>query len=257
MVRSIVKTVLLGLSMIYFGSVQALALNGFTRFDAESAINSSAAGVVKSVRVSTGQKVKRGDVLVELDATPYRAQLERAQALLKSLQPAMISAELELDRAMELFDRDSLSQVELKYAENKFAAAEGAYQAAQADVNLASYHLKQTQVKSPINARVIGVNTFPGHYVNPEVDSSTLLTIVSANSMQAVAVLNSDQWSSNLINKKATVKYRDKIYQGQVSELGFQRVEQSGGLPAYEIRVVFSTADLIPAEMPVSIDITD
>jgi hypothetical protein len=93
--------------------------------------------------------------------------------------------------------------------------------------------------------------------VDPSVDSSALITLVSANSMNVVAVLNSDQWSPDLLNKKATVSYRGKVYQGKVSELGYQRVQQSGGLPAYEVPIVFSTEDMIPAEMPVSIEIKD
>lgn len=257
MVNTMIKTIFLSLHVIYFGSVQALTLNGVTEFSMLSPLNSSAAGVVKSILVSSGQKVKQGALLIQLDTTPYQAGVEKARALLQSLQPAVITAQLELDRAQELYDRDSLSQVELKYAENKLAAAEGAYKAAEADLKLASYHLQQTRIESPINARVIKVDSFKGQYVNPEVESSALLSIVSSSSMSAVAVLNSDQWKPDLVNRSATVKYRDKVYQGQVSELGFIRVEQSGGLPAYEVRVVFSTDDLIPAEMPVSIDIKD
>ncbi len=257
MVNKMIKILFLGLQVVYLGSVQALTLNGFTEFSMQSQMNSSTAGVVKSVLVSSGQTIKPGELLIQLDATPYQAGEEKARAMLQSLQTAVSTAQLELERAQELYDRDSLSQVELKYAENKQAAAEGAYRAAEADLKLAKYHLQQTRIVSPMHARVIGVNTFKGQYVNPEVESSALLTIVSASSMSAVAVLNSEQWNPGLMNRKATVKYRDQVYQGQVSELGFTRVEQSGGLPAYEIRVVFSTNDLIPAEMPVSIEIKD
>lgn len=257
MVKSMLKIIFLCLNVLYFGSVQALTLNGFTEFSSLVKINARSAGLIQSVVVKSGQKVKQGDVLMELDATPYQARHERAKALARSIQPALSTAQLELDRAQELFDRDSLSQVEMKNAENKAAAADGALKAAQAEVNLTQYQLQLTRVKSPMYARVIEVNASKGQYVDPSVDSSALITLVSSNSMHAVAVLNSDQWSSGLMNKKATVKYRNKVFQGKVSELGYQRVQQSGGLPAYEVRILFSTDDLIPAEMPVSIVIKD
>ena len=257
MVNKMIRKIFLGLPLLCIGSVQALTLNGFTEFSMSTAINASTAGLVQSVHVAPGQKIKQGELLLQIDKTPYEAAEERAQAVLQSLQTAVDTAQLELDRAQELYDRDSLSQVEMKYAENKYSAAQGNYKAAQADLKLAEYHLNRTRIVSPINARVIRVNTSKGQYVNPEVESSALLTIVSSSSMSAVAVLNSDQWNPSLMNKKATVKYRDKVYQGQVNELGFVRVEQTGGLPAYEVRVLFSTNDVIPAEMPVSIEIKD
>lgn len=257
MVKTKFKILFFCLSVFYLGSVQALTLNGFTEFSSVIKINARSAGLVQSVAVESGQKVKQGEVLLELDATPFKAQAERAKALASALQPALSTAQLELDRAQELFDRDSLSQVELKNAENKAAAAEGALKAAQADVSLSQYQLQLSQMKSPVDARVIRVNTTQGQYVDPAVDTSALITLVSANNMNAVAVLNSDQWRADLIGKKATVKFRDKNYQGQVTQLGYQRVQQSGGLPAYEIRIAFPTNDLIPAEMPVSIEIRD
>jgi RND family efflux transporter MFP subunit len=257
MVKPILKTMFFCAIVLHLASVQALSLNGFTEFSSVVKINARSAGIIQAVEVKSGQKIRRGDVLFKLDATPYQAQHERAKALASSLKPALNTAQLELDRAQELFDRDSLSQVEFTNAQDKVAAADGAYKAAQADISLSRYQLQQTQVKSPMTARVIDVSTVKGQYVDPSVDSSALITLVSANSMNAVAVLNSDQWSADLLNSKATVTYRNKVYQGKVSELGFQRVQQSVGLPAYEIRIVFSTEDLIPAEMPVSIDIKD
>jgi RND family efflux transporter MFP subunit len=257
MVKQILKIIFLCSNVVYLSSVQALTLNGFTEFSSMVKINARTAGLVQTVEVKNGQEIRRGDMLFKLDATPYLAQYERAKAVANSLQPALNTAQLELDRAQELFDRDSLSQVELSNAQNKVAAADGAYKAAQADISFTRYQLQLAQVKSPMNARVIDVNTIKGQYVDPSVDSSALITLVSANSMNVVAVLNSDQWSPNLLNKKAKVSYRGKVYQGKVTELGYQRVQQSGGLPAYEVRIVFSTQDMIPAEMPVSIEIKD
>ncbi len=257
MVKPILKITFFCATVLHLASAQALSLSGFTEFSSVVKINARSAGIIQAVDVKSGQKIRRGDVLFKLDATPYQAQYERARAVASSLQPALNTAQLELDRAQELFDRDSLSQVDLTNAQNKVAAADGAYKAAQADISFSRYQLQLTQVKSPMTARVIDVTTVKGQYVDPSVDSSALITLVSANSMNAVAVLNSDQWNADLLDKKATVTYRDKVYQGRVSKLGFQRVQLSGGLPAYEIRIVFSTEDLIPAEMTVSIEIKD
>jgi len=65
------------------------------------------------------------------------------------------TAQLELERAEELYDRDSLSQVALKTAENVLTEADGAYQVAIADKVLAEYQLKNAAITSPFNGQVL------------------------------------------------------------------------------------------------------
>lgn len=242
--------------LLFLSSGHALELNGYTRYAQMLDMNSGTAGTVESVNVKRGQRVKAGDLLIQLDATAHQARLERAQAVETSLQPMVETAELELERAQELYDRDSLSQVELKKAENALSIAQGHYQAARADSALAEYELQKTQLRSPIDGRVLEVYTDVSHYIDPGVEKDALLTIVNSRQMLAVAQLNTEQWDAGLMNKKATVKFRDQQFNGRVSFLGFNRVKQSSGLPAYELQVTFETSSLIPAEMPVTIDIS-
>lgn len=243
-------------SLLFFSTGHALELNGFTRYSQMLDINGATAGTVKSVKVERGQRVKAGDILIEIDATAHQARLQRARAIETSLKPAVETAQLEMERALELYDRDSLSQVEMKKAEDALAIAQGHYEAAQADTALAQFELQKTQLRSPIDSRVLEVYTDVSRYIDPSVSNDILLTLVNSRKMLAVAHLNTEQWDGDLINKKASVKFRDQQFNGRVSYLGFNRVKQSSGLPAYELHVTFETSSLIPAEMPVSINIS-
>ncbi len=244
-------------ALMYSVAALALSLNGATEFGSVTVINARSAAVIMEIPVSPGNRVNAGDLLVRLDDTAYRARRDRAAARINGLQPAVNVAELELERALELFDRDSLSEVELKNAENRLAAAQAELQSAEADLRLASHELQQTRISAPAAGRVLSVNAGRGQYVDPTVSDSALVTLVDSRNMKAVALLTSDQWSPLLLNKKATVKYRNKAYTGIVSRLGLQRVEQAAGLPAYQVEISFSTDSLIPAQMPVSIDISE
>lgn len=259
MVKTImkIKLILPFISLLFAPASQALTLNGNTGFGSVLNVNASVSGIVQSIKVKAGQRVKKGDVLLVLDNKPHKARLDRARAIEKSLLPAVQTAELELERAQELYDRDSLSQVELKNAEIVLAQAEGSYQAASADVVLAKYQLANTIIYSPINGRVLQLHSNNLQYVDPAVSVDPLITLVESRQMKAIALVNSDQWDQALINKKATVQYREKQYEGKVNYLGYKRIKQSSGLPAYEIHVVFKTDSLIPAEMPVKIEIKD
>lgn len=254
------KDVMRGLNLIILmmaWPVQALTLNGYTDHSAVVNLNARNSGIVQIINVKQGQRVKKGDVLIKLDGIAQQANLRRSQAIEKSLLPMVETAQLELDRAFELYDRDSLSQVELKNAENKLAQAEGEYLAAQADTEMAAYQLANAVIRSPINGRVMNIHVSIAHYVDPSVQDSPMITLIDSQQMKAVALVNSEQWSSSLLNKNATVEYRNKKFSGKVGYIGYNRIKQPGGTSAYEIHITFKSDSLIPADMPVSIRISD
>ena len=243
--------------LLYSITAMALSLNGVTDFGKVTEINARSAAVIAEIAVSPGSRVNEGDLLLRFDDTAHRARRDRAKARVDGLKPALNVAELELERALELYDHDSLSEVELKNAENRLVLAQADLHSAEAELRLASYELRQMRINAPASARVLNVNASRGRYVDPRASDSALVTLVDSRNMKAIAVLTSDQWSPALLGKKATVMYRGTAYTGAVSRLGLQRVEQAGGLPAYELEISFSTEKLIPAQMPVRIEISE
>jgi RND family efflux transporter MFP subunit len=244
-------------SLLFMPLAQAISLNGFTQFAAQYDLNARVAGVISQVHVSPGQRVRKGDILVELDATPQQARLKKARAIEQSLKPETEIAELELEKAFELYDRDSLSQVGLKNAENKLAKVQGEYVAAQAETEIAKYQLENTRLRSPIDGRVSKLHRGIAQFVNPRVDSQPIVTVVSSQQLIAVGLISSDQWKPSLIGRAAEVKFRDRSFHGKVSFLGYKRVKKSTGVAAYEIHVSFTTNQLIPEQMPVTIELPE
>jgi len=244
-------------SLSYSPASQALTLNGFTSFASVVKLNARVSGIVQTITVKSGQRVKKGDVLLQLDVIPFQAHLDKALALEKSLLPVVQTAQLELERAEELYDRDSLSQVALKTAENVLTEADGAYQVAIADKILAEYQLKNAALTSPFNGQVLQVHTNAAQYVNPEVSLDPLITLATSGQMKAIALINSEQWNSLLMGKTATVELGEKKFSGIVNYLGYKRVKPTDRLPAYEIHISFEVDQFIPAEMPVTIVIKE
>lgn len=235
----------------------AVNVNGFTEIGHVVPINARVSGIVDSILVQPGQSVKQSDVLLKMDDTLLAAKVMQAKGMLEALKPDLNHARNQFERAQELYDRDSLTEVELANAEIALAAAEGKFQAAQAEVIVAEYRLSQGILKAPFDGYVLNIKTMEGRFVNPDVEPSDLLTVAKTGLMKAVGKLNSDQWKPGLLGKKATVKYKKSTFEGRVSMLGFERVEQVNGLPAYRVEVEFNTTQLIPAQMPVVISITD
>lgn len=100
-------------------------------------------GVLKKLNIKEGQKVRAGEVLVELDDTPYRLQLEQDEAIrLKAL------SELLLDRLFQqpetgsdTADLDSLKKAEAAYLKAEAAYKEGLISQAEMEIARRDYEL--------------------------------------------------------------------------------------------------------------------
>ena len=99
---------------------------------AEIELTTRVSGVVETVLVKPGQRVKKGAVLLRLDRTILRASLDEAAAEQARAQADADDARRELDRARELFDRTVSSTTELEAAALRDARARAALSTARA-----------------------------------------------------------------------------------------------------------------------------
>ncbi len=242
-------------ALLFSSQLLAIELKARSEFSKLYALNAAISGIVDEVLVRPGQSVKRGDILLKLDATPYRAAVAVANAKVTIREPVRNQMQIELEKAQELYDRDSLALVELQQAENNLQIAAGKLAAAEAVLQLAKFELNQSTLKSPEDLLVLKVNTHQYQYVNTEVSDKPLITLANHRQMIAVTFLGPDQWNPDLVGKPALVSYLGKNYQGKVIGLGYQRNAEANGSDGFELRVLFLADGQIPANMPLTIEI--
>ena len=95
-----------------------LRLAGSLAADELSAVAANTGGIAAEIRVDRGSFVRKGDVLVVLDATDARNKLAEGQALLEELR-----ARLGLDGDLAAFDPEDQPEVRLAHASANLAAA--------------------------------------------------------------------------------------------------------------------------------------
>lgn len=117
----------------------------------------------KVVRITKakGERVKQGDVLVELDARDWPAQLKQAKASLKQRQ-------LEAQSTQELFNKGLANDALLAQAQTALANAEAAMMKARIQLNA-------TKVRAPFDGIVDQRMVEVGDFVN---DSQAIMTIL-------------------------------------------------------------------------------
>jgi multidrug efflux system membrane fusion protein len=117
------------------------------------AIRPRVSGFVSAIRFDEGAMVKKGDLLFEIDARPFQAEVDRLQAELARTKATVQRATSELVRANKLSSEDAMSSEERdrRVAFAKESAAQ--VSAVEAALRAAQLNLEFTGVTSPIAGR--------------------------------------------------------------------------------------------------------
>lgn len=115
-------------------------------------LSSQASGMISKVLITSGQTVKKGDLLVELDSSVERANLAASQAQLSSTSQTY-------QRYVALYKTKSVSQQELDNAK-------AAYEALVANIEALKATIERRQIVAPFDgvAGIVKVNV--GQYVS-------------------------------------------------------------------------------------------
>ena len=133
-------------------------------------------GFLENINFQAGSDVGAGDVLFEIDARPFQAEVDRATADVARADSAYKQSEIEYKRVEDLFQKESATQIEFdrQMAARDMAKAELA--AANAALARAQLDLEWTKVTAPISGRVSRNFVDAGNLVQGGVGIGTLLT---------------------------------------------------------------------------------
>jgi HlyD family secretion protein len=237
--------------------VLAIDLNGQTEFAQRLSINSSISARIKSIEVAVGERVTAGDVLLTLVATGLQANVDIARAKVNSLAPGVDKTLTELEKAQELYDRDSLAKVELQNSEQNHVIAEANLAAANAELARAQFLRSQAELRSPIDGVVLSIDSFAGQYINTRTTDQTLLTIVDNSSMIVKALLPLELRDKSLLNRPARISFQKQVFDGRVIEIGQQISAGDNSHPAVTVLVKLKTDGKLPAGLPVIVNLQD
>lgn len=135
-------------------------------------------GYLAKIHFKEGSMVKKDDLLLEIDARPYQADFDRADA---EHQRAVAQAELarnDLDRAQRLISTRAISVEEFDTKAKLFGAAQAVIRSAQAASDAARLNLEFTRIRSPITGRIGRALVTEGNLVVGGAGGATLLTTI-------------------------------------------------------------------------------
>ncbi|HET7425933.1 MAG TPA: efflux RND transporter periplasmic adaptor subunit [Gemmatimonadales bacterium] len=164
------------------------------------AVQAQVSGPIVRIAFREGQNVKRGQVLFELDARPFRAALQQAQALLGRDRATAENAEQEAKRYAALAEKEYVTAQQNDAARTTAAASSATVASSQAAVDQARLNLQYATIRAPIDGRTGSLRVREGNLVR----STDALPLVTINQIQPILV----RFAVPASNLGAIQKYR-------------------------------------------------
>ncbi len=108
-------------------------------------------GIIIAKHFSEGQKVKKGDLLFEIDPLPYEATLLQQESLLKQAESALSLAKVKFAMARSLAGKNVLTDLDQEQVKVDRDVAEAAVATSKANVENARIQLQRTKIYAPID----------------------------------------------------------------------------------------------------------
>jgi multidrug efflux system membrane fusion protein len=142
-------------------------------------------GQLMDVFYKEGDKVTKGESLVEIDPRPFQVQLEQAQGQLAKDQAALQNAQIDLQRYEQLITKNAVSQQILQTQRSTVAQAQATIKTDQANIDSAKLNLTYAHITAPISGRIGLRLVDPGNFVSA--GSNTPLLVITQ--MEPISVI--------------------------------------------------------------------
>lgn len=182
-------------------------------------LSSRITGIVTKALVQENEKVKKGQVLVEIRPDDYRNVVDQSRAEIEALQAQVKGAQANYQRTLGLFKQGASTKERLDDSEAQFKALEGRLKGAEAQASQAELNLDYTKVVAPADGK-IGRKSFEvGMLASP---GQPLVGFVEGSSRWVVANLKETDMDHITVGKKAFITVdaiSGKEFEGEVESI--------------------------------------
>jgi len=203
---------------------------------AEVRVGSRISGKVEHLYANIGDKVKKGQIIAELEkadlqaaAARARAEVRVAAAKIDDADSRLNLAKLEYERQKNLITTDFTSQQAVDKARKEKESAEAGLklaqkelEAARATVQEAEVTLSYATITAPISGVIGSVSTQEGETVAAGLNSPTFVTIIDLDRLQTEAFVDETDIGKVKVGQKAAFTvdtFPGKEFEGEVTAI--------------------------------------
>ena len=125
------------------------------------------AGRIKKMYKNIGDRVRKGDLLFELEDTIFKSQYEQAKAGLEAAKISYNDAKKNKERITAVYKKNGVSKAQYEQAVSAFKMAKSNLERAKAAFEMASFQFNSTKIKAPFSGVITGKLKEEGDFINP------------------------------------------------------------------------------------------
>jgi multidrug efflux system membrane fusion protein len=148
-------------------------------------VKSQISGYLTQIAFKEGQRVRKGDLLAQIDSRPYQASLSQSQGQLIRDQALLENAQLDLARYQRLLSQDSTSHQLVDTAAATVSQYQGTTQSDRAQIKAQKLNIEYCRITSPIDGQLGLRQIDAGNFV--QASDNTGLVVISQ--MRPISVM--------------------------------------------------------------------
>src|ERR1700744_2151603 len=191
-------------------------------------VGTQVSGTIQKIYTDFNSKVKKGQLIAELDKSLFLAAVDQDKANLAQAQAAQIYQKSTFDRQSTLYNTGAISKANYENAENQSLAAKAKVASVQAQLDGATKNLQYASIYSPVDGVVMTRNVSVGQTVAASFNTPTLFIIAKdISKMQVQAAVSEADIGDVMIGQRVTFTvdaYPDISFSGTVNQIRLEPV---------------------------------
>jgi HlyD family secretion protein len=210
-------------------------------------VGTQVSGVIEKLYVDFNSKVKKGQLIAELDKSTLQSNLENAEADLSNAEAEFEYQKSNFERDKQLFEKKMISESGYDLSKYNYKKSEGALKSAKANLNKAKQNLSYAKIYAPIDGIVTNRAVEEGQTVAASMSTPELFTIVNdLTEMQVEADV--DEADIGVVTEGQRVEFTvdafpDVTFTGKITQVRLQPKESSNVI-TYTVIVTVANPDL-------------
>ena len=186
-------------------------------------VGSQVSGIIARLHADFNSEVRKGQLLAELDPTPFQATVDQRRADLERAKVELRNAELTLARAKKLLEAQLQAQSEYDTAKANRDGAAASVEQSTASLRQAETNLAYTRILSPIDGVVVDRQYDIGQTVAASFQAPVLFTIAQdLTKMQVLTNIDEADIGRVQEGQEATFTvdaFAERTFAGRVSQI--------------------------------------
>lgn len=210
-------------------------------------VGTQVSGTIKAIYVDFNSRVKKGQLIAQIDPAFYETQLAQARANADRATAGLQDAERVLNQNKTLYSRNLVAKNDYEAAETNYAGARAQLAQAKAALQAAETNLSYTKIYSPVDGIVISRSVDVGQTVAASFQTPTLFTIaqdltkmrINTNVAESdIGVVKVGQDVEFTVDAYPEAQFKGRVWQKRQAPITVQNVV------TYDVVVQVNNSDL-------------